>query len=87
MSFVNKIVAALDAYWNGSKWKVTVTLYYMYDGWGESDSVTVEYVVHADNQTGAVQRAFGEASHEYDDSWYGATVESVVQQRCCEGGG
>ena len=77
MSFVNNVVDALDAYWNGLKWKVTVTLYYTDDGW--SDSVTVDYVVHADNQTEAVQRAFGEASREYGDSWYGATVESVVQ--------
>ena len=73
MSFVNKVVDALDAYWNGSKWKVIVTLY---DTWGDSDSVTVEYVVHADNQTEALQRALGEASHEYGDSWDGATVET-----------
>ena len=74
MSFVNKVVDALDAYWNGSRWKVTVTLHY-------KSVTTVEYVVHAANQTEAVQRAFGEASRQYVDSWKGATVESVVQQR------
>lgn len=76
MSFVNKIVNALDAYWNGSKWKVTVTLYYDDDA---IDIVHVQYIVRADNQTEAVQRAFGEASREYDDSWYGATIESIVE--------